>query len=132
MPHHHIILWGPAIDGPGPFADEGSKGLSRKRSWPELKNVMAQLARRSSRRPCSPRLAQEQGQKGKGTSSKGNLKYLRKASFATFPMHISAPNRALSINFISNSQRLRSETDGTSISLGKVDPTRGRRKLNTC
>ena len=123
------------MDGPDPFADERSKGLSqkkKKKSRPELKSVMAQLAQRSSRGPCSPWLAQEQGQKGKGTSSKGNLKYLRKASFATFPMHISAPSRALSFDFINNSQRLRSGTDGTSISLGNVDHTRGRRKLNAC
>ena len=126
------LLWGPIMDGPGPFADEGSKGLSQKKSWPELKNVIAQLAQRSSRGPCHPRLAQEQGQRGKWTSSKGNLKYLRKASFATFPMHISAPSRALSFDFINNSQRLRSGTDGTSISLGNVDHTRGRRKLNAC
>ena len=58
------------MDGPGPFADEGTKGLSQKKSWPELKNVIAQLAQRSSRGLCHPRLAQEQGQKGKGTSSK--------------------------------------------------------------
>ena len=33
-------LWGPTIDGPGPFADEGSKGLSQKRGHGQSSRIV--------------------------------------------------------------------------------------------
>ena len=32
-------MWGPIIYGPGPLAHGKSRGPSRKRLWPELRNI---------------------------------------------------------------------------------------------
>ena len=74
-------------------------------------------------RPQSP--TKKRGKSGIGTNLKENLKYLGKAALTTFPIQSFAPNRAVVFSFINHSQRLGSWTDGTSISLGKVDPTHG-------
>ena len=92
------------------------------------------MARRCSRGHFNPRLTQssteKRGKNGIGTNLKENLKYLGKAALTTFSLQDSAPIRVGFLGFINRPQQLWIGTDGTSISLGKVDPTRGRRKAN--
>ena len=62
-------MWGPIIYGPGPLAHGESKGPSRKRLWPELKNIKQKMARRCSRGQFSPRQTQSSiGKRGIGTN----------------------------------------------------------------
>ena len=57
-----------------------------------------------------------------------DLKYLGKAALTA--IQCSALDRAVFFGFYNHPQRLWVWVDGTSISLGKVDPTRGRRTVN--
>ena len=54
-----------------------------------------------------------------------------KGKAALTAIQYSAPDRAIPFNFYNRPQPLWVWADGTSISLGKVDPTRGRRIRNT-
>ena len=69
------------------------------------------------------------GKNGIGLSLKENLKYPGKAALTA--IQYSAPDRAAFFGFYNHPQRLWVWADGTSISLGKFDPTRGRRTGNT-
>ena len=129
-----MLLWGPIIYGSGPLTHGESKGPSQRRLWPKLSNIKHKMARRCSRRHFSPRQTQrsteKRGKNGIRTNLKENLKYLGKAALTTLPIQDSAPNRAGLFGFFNHPQRLWGWTDGTSISLVKVDPTRGRRTAN--
>ena len=54
-----------------------------------------------------------------------------KGKAALTAIQYSAPDRAIPFNFYNYPQPLWIWADGTSISLGKVNPTRGRRIRNT-
>ena len=54
-----------------------------------------------------------------------------KGKAALTAIQYSAPDRAILFSFYNHPQLLWVWADGTSISLGKVDPTRGRRIKNT-
>ena len=96
-------------------------------------NVKHRIALRYRRGPLSPRQTQspteERGKNGIGLSWKENLKYPGKAVLTA--IQCSAPDRAAFFDFYNHPQRLWVWADGTSISLGKFDPTRGRRTANT-
>ena len=130
MGQAHLLMGSPKAQ-----AKEGY-GPSSRRLRPKLNNIKPKMARRCCRGQFSPRQTQNstetRGKNGIGTNLKGNLKYLGKTALTTFPIHSSAPDRAILFSFINHSQQLWSWTDGISISLGKVDPTRGRRKVNAC
>ena len=53
-----------------------------------------------------------------------------KGKAALTAIQYSAPDKAISFSFYNHPQSLWVWVDGTSISLGKVDPTRGRRTTN--
>ena len=120
------------IYGPGPFTRGESKGPSRGGLWPKLDNIKHKIALGYSRGQFSPRQTQSPtGKRGKndiGLSLKENLKYPGKAALTA--IQYSAPDRAVFFGFYNHPQRLWVWADGTSISLGKVDPTRGRRTVN--
>ena len=127
-----FFLWGPIVYGPGPFIRGKSKGPSRGGLWPKLNNIKHKIALGYSREQFSLRQTQsptgKRGKNGIGLSLKENLKYPRKAALTT--IQYSAPDRAVFFGFYNHPQRLWVWTDGTSISLGKVDPTRGRMTVN--
>ena len=120
------------IYGPDPFTRGESKGPSRGGLWPKLDNIKHKIALGYSRGQFSPRQTQsptgKRGKNGIGLSLKENLKYPGKAALTT--IQYSAPDRAVFFGFYNHPQRLWVWVDGTSISLGKVDPTRGRRTAN--
>ena len=126
-------MWGPIVYGPGPFTRRESKGSSRRGLWPKPNNVKHRIALRYRRGPLSPRQTQnptkERGKNGIGLGLKENLKYPGKAALTA--IQCSAPDRAAFFGFYNHPQRLWVWADGTSISLGKFDPTRGRRTANT-
>src|SRR6266702_263192 len=100
---------------------------------PNSNNIKHKIALGYSRGQFSPRQTQSPtGKRGKnciGLSLKENLKYPGKAALTA--IQYSAPNRAVFFGFYNHPQRLWVWADGTSISLGKFDPTRGRRTVNT-
>ena len=61
-----------------------------------------------------------------------SLTTMNKGKAALTAIQDSAPNRALPFSFYNHPQPLWIWADGTSISLGKVNPTRGQRIRNTC
>ena len=126
------LLWGPIVYGPSPFTRGESKGPSRGRLWPKLNNIKHVIAMGYSRGPLSPwqtqSLTGKRGKNGIGLSLKENLKYLGKAALTA--IQYSAPDRAVFFGFYNHPQRLWVWADGRSISLGKFDPTRGRRTVN--
>ena len=65
---------------------------------------------------------------GKDTLDSLTTKDKGKAAFTT--IQYSAPDRAIPFSFYNHLQPLWVWADGTSISLGKFDPTRGRRTVN--
>ena len=125
-------MWGPIIYGPGPFTHGESKGPSQGGLWPKLNNIKHKIALGYSRGQFSPRQTQspteKRGKNGIGPSLKENLKYPGKAALTA--IQYAAPDRAVFFGFYNHPQRLWVWADGTSISLGKVDPTRGRRTMN--
>ena len=120
------------ICGSSPFTRRGSKGPSRGGIWPKHNNIKPKIALGYSRGQFSPRQTQsltgKRGKNGIGLSLKENLKYPRKAALTT--IQYSAPDRAVFFSFYNHPQRLWVWADGTSISLGKFDPTRGRGTVN--
>ena len=120
------------IYGPGPSTRGESKGPSREGLWPKLNNIKHKIALGYSRRQFSPRQTQsptgKRGKNGIGLSLKENLKYPGKA--ALIAIQYSAPDRAVFFGFYNHPQRLWVWADGTSISLGKFDPTCERRTVN--
>ena len=116
-------MWGPIVYGPSPFTRRESKGPSRRGLWPKPNNVKHRIALRYQRP------TEERGKNGIGLSLKENLKYPGKAALTA--IQCSAPDRAAFFGFYNHPQRLWVWADGTSISLGKFDPTRGRRTANT-
>ena len=103
------------------------KAQSRGGLWPNLDNIKHKIALGYSRGQFSPRQTQnptgKRGKSGIGLSLKENLKYPGKAAFTA--IQYSAPDRAAFFGFYNHPQRLWVWTNGTSISLGKVDPIRG-------
>ena len=125
-------LWGPIVYGLSLFTRGESKGPSRGGLWPKLNNIKHKIALGYSRWPLSPRQTQSPiGKRGKnsiGLSLKENLKYPGKATLTA--IQYSALDRAIFFGFYNHPQRPWVWADGTSISLGKFDPTRGRRTVN--
>ena len=125
-------MWGPIIYGPNPFTCGESTGPSRGGLWPKLNNIKHKIALGYSRGSLSPRQTQSlTGKRGKnsiGLSLKENLKYPGKAVLTA--IQYSAPDRAVFFGFYNHPQRLWVWANGTNISLGKFDPTRGRRTVN--
>ena len=117
---------------PDPFTRGEPKGPSRGGLWPKLNNIKYKIALGYSRGPLSPRQTQsptgKRGKNGIGLSLKENLKYPGKAALTA--IQYSAPDRAVFFGFYNHPQRLWVWADETSISLGKFDPTRGRRTVN--
>ena len=109
-----------------------SEGPSRGELWPKLNNIKHKIALGYSRGQFSPRQTQhsteKRGKNGTGPSLKENLKYPGKAALTT--IQYSAPDGAVFFGFYNHPQRLWVWADGISISLGKFDPTRGRRTVN--
>src|SRR6266568_1045094 len=91
------LLWGPIVDGPGPFTHGESKSPSRGGLWPKLHNIKHKVALGYSRGQFSPRQTQsstgKRGKNGIGLSLKENLKYPGKAAFTA--IKYSAPDRAV-------------------------------------
>ena len=120
------------IYGPCPFTRGESKSPSRGGLWPKPDNIKHKIALGYSRGQFSPRQTQsptgKRGKNGIGLSLKENLKYPGKAALTA--IQYSAPDRAVFFSFYNHPQRLWVWADGTSISLGKFDPTRGRRTVN--
>ena len=125
-------MWGSIIYGSGPFTYGEPKGPSRGGLWPKLNNIKHKIALGYSRGSLSPQqtqsLTEKRGKNGIGLSLKENLKYPGKAALTA--IQYSAPDRAVFFGFYNHPQRLWVWADGTSISLGKFDPTRGRRTVN--
>ena len=125
-------MWGPIIYGPSPFTCGESTGSSRGGLWPKPDNIKHKIALGYSRGQFNPRQTQsptrKRGKNGIGLNLKENLKYPGKAVLTA--IQYSAPDRAVFFGFYNHPQRLWVWADGTSISLGKVDPTRGRRIVN--
>ena len=61
-----------------------------------------------------------------GKDTLGSLMTKDKRKAAVTAIQYFAPNRAIPFSFYNHPQPLWVWVDGTSISLGKVDPTRGR------
>ena len=70
----------------------------------------------------------KRGKTGIGPNLKENLRISGKA--ALIAIQCSAPDRAVLFSFINHPQQFRDWTDGTNVSLVKVDPPRGRRTAN--
>ena len=125
-------MWGPIIYGLDPFTCGESTGPSRGGLWPKPDKIKHKIALRYSRGQFNPRHTQsptrKRGKSGIGLSLKENLKYPGKAALTA--IQYSAPDRAVFFGFYNHPQRLWVWADGTSISLGKFDPTRGRRIVN--
>ena len=125
-------MWGPIIYGPDPFTCGESTGPSRGGLWPKPDNIKHEIALGYSRGQFYPRQTQSPTRKrdknGIGLSLKENLKYPGKAALTA--IQHSAPDKAVFFGFYNHPQRLWVWADGTSISLGKVDPTRGQRTVN--
>ena len=71
---------------------------------------------------------EKRGKTGIGPNLKENLKISGKATLIA--IQCSAPDRAIFFSFINHPQQFWDWTDGTNVSLVKVDPTRGRRTAN--
>ena len=71
---------------------------------------------------------EKRGKTGIGPNLKENLRISGKA--ALIAIQCSAPDRAVFFSFINHPQQFWDWTDGTNVSLVKVDPTRGRRTAN--
>ena len=125
-------LWGPIVYEPGPFTRGESKGPSRGGLWPKLNNIKHKIALGYSRGQFSPQQTQsptgKRGKNGIGLNLKENLKYPGKTALTA--IQYSTPDRVVFFDFYNHPQRLWVWADGTSISLGKFDPTRGRRTVN--
>ena len=125
-------MWGPIIYGPNPFTCGESTGPSRGGLWLKPGNIKHKIASGYSRGQFSPRQIQsstrKRGKNGIGLSWKENPKYPGKAALTA--IQYSAPDRAVFFGFYNHSQRLWVWADGTSIHLGKFDPTHGRRTVN--
>ena len=125
-------MWGPIAYGPGPFTRREFKGPNRRGLWPKPNNVKHRMALRYRRGPLSPRQTQKshrrEGQKRYRTKFERKSKISGKAALTV--TQCSAPDRAAFFDFYNHPQRLWVWADGTSISLGKFDPTRGRRTAN--
>ena len=72
---------------------------------------------------------EKKGKTGIGPNLKENLRISGKA--ALIAIQCPAPDRAVFFSFINHPQQFWDWTDGTNVSLVKVDPTRGRRTANT-
>ena len=72
---------------------------------------------------------EERGKTGIGANLKENLRISEKA--ALIAIQCPAPDRAVFFSFINHPPQFWDGTDGTNVSLVKVDPTRGRRTANT-
>ena len=72
---------------------------------------------------------EERGKTGIGANLKENLRISGKA--ALIAIQCPAPDRAVFFSFINHPPQFWDGTDGTNVSLVKVDPTRGRRTANT-
>ena len=70
----------------------------------------------------------KRGKAGIGSNLKENLRISGKA--APIAIQCPAPDRAVLFSFINHPQQFRDWTDGTNVSLVKVDPTRERRTAN--
>ena len=125
-------MWGPIIYGSGSFTCGESTGPSRGGLWPKPDNIKHKIALGYSRGQFNPRQTQsptrKRGKNGIGLSLKENLKYPGKAALTA--IQYTAPDRAVFFGFYNHPQRLWVWADGTSIRLGKFDPTRGRRTVN--
>ena len=72
---------------------------------------------------------EKRGKTGIGPNLRENLRISGKA--ALIVIQCPAPDRAVFFSFINHPQQFWDWTDGTNVSLVKVDPTRGRRTANT-
>ena len=72
--------------------------------------------------------SEKRGKTGIGPNLKESLRISGKA--ALIAIQCSAPDRAVFFSFINHPQQFWDWTDGTNVSLVKVDPTRGRRTAN--
>ena len=126
-------MWGPIVYGTGPSTCRESKDPSRRELWPKPNNVKHRIALKYRWGPLSPRQTQsptkKRGKNGIGLSLKENLKYPGKVALTA--IQCSAPDRTAFFGFYNHPQRLWVWADGTSISLGRFNPTRGRRTANT-
>ena len=126
-----IMIVGPITHRSGPLA-QGESKVQAKESHGN--NIKPKKVQRCCRGQFSPRQTQnspkKRGKNGIRINLKENLKGPRKAALTIFSLQDSAPIRAGFLDFINRPQQLWIGTDGTSISLEKVDPTRGRRKAN--
>ena len=111
---------------------ESPKAQAEEGYGPSSINIKHRIALGYSRGQFSPRQTQspteKRGRNGIELSLKENLKYLEKAALTAIQYF--APDRAIFFGFYNHPQRLWVWADGTSISLGKVDPIRGRRTVN--
>ena len=112
----------------------GSPKAQAEESYgPRPNNVEYRIVLRYRQGPLSPRQTQspteERGKNGIGLTLKENLKYPGKA--ALIAIQCSVPDRAAFFGFYKHPQQLWIWADGTSINLGKFNPTRGRRTANT-
>ena len=125
-------MWGPIIYGPSPFICGESTGPSRGGLWSKPDNIKHKIALGYSQGQFNPRQTpsptRKRGKNGIRLSLKENLKYPGKAALTA--IQYTAPDRAIFFGFYNHPQRLWVWADRTSISLGKFDPTRGRRTVN--
>ena len=98
---------------------KGARGPSQGKAI-----AQAQWDNLATQRPTKVR-----GRKGIKLSLKEHLKYLGKTVLTA--IQYSAPDRAEFFGFYNHPQRLWVWADGTSISPGKFNPTRGRRTVDT-
>ena len=73
--------------------------------------------------------SEKRGKTGIGPNLKENLRIFGKA--ALIAIQCPSPDRAVFFSFINHPQQFWDGTDGTNVSLVKVEPTRGRRTANT-
>ena len=114
--------------GQSPFARRESEGPSRGEPWPKLYGRALSsfgIQPRTIQSSADPKSHQKRGKTGIGPNLKENLRISGIA--ALIAIQCSTPDRAVLFSFINHPQQFRDWTDGTNVSLVKVDPTRGRR-----
>ena len=119
--------------GQSPFARRESEGPSRGESWPKpYGRALGSLGiqPRTIQSSADPKSHKKRGVKaGVGSNLKENLRISGKAAFIA--IQCPAPDRAVFFSFINHPPQFWDGTDGTNVSLVKVDPTRGRRTAST-
>ena len=122
------------IYGPGPSTRGESRGLSRGGLWPKSDKIKHEKSLGYIQGQFGPqqnfKSHRREGQKRyRNKFERENLKYLGKATLTA--IQCSAPDRAAFFGFYNHPQRLWVWIDGTSINLGRFNPTRGRRTVDT-